>query len=247
MYTKQILLNNYLIRNPFAPGWVAKLWNNLVEWKERELIRLHLKLVESKLRLAHTGHLTADQKLNREHVIDLLHDYWDQGIFPKNTKYPGVRTPSIRDEEGTLCAMGFLLYATGEQHYVSKLACDHNHVYLEDVHEGPLFTWLQYHGIRKEEAVQIQPTYAYVFDPSLSPTIVTLLKAAPAVIGLIVLCTTLWMISGLFRMKKYRSFAISLIVCFILAYFAQFITAGVINLTFKEQEGFMRVPINLEI
>ena len=56
---------------------------------DKELIQLHLKLVEKTLREKYSSLLSKEQKKNRFLMLDVLHDYWLKGVFPKNTNHKG--------------------------------------------------------------------------------------------------------------------------------------------------------------
>src|SRR5262245_51823565 len=51
-------------------------------------ITLHLKLVESTLRLRSMSHLTGLQKQNRIALLDQLNNYWHNGLYPVNDYLP---------------------------------------------------------------------------------------------------------------------------------------------------------------
>jgi hypothetical protein len=79
-------------------------------------IRTHLEYVENLLRNKDVSELSADLQTKRNHLLDLLHDYWTNGVFPKNYDYADQRKPCFIDKDGTICAVGYLVeQTTGRQ------------------------------------------------------------------------------------------------------------------------------------
>lgn len=54
----------------------------------------------------------------------------------------------------------------------------HNLVYIDDVKEGPLISWLQRFGLSKQEAARIQPGYEGPNGPVLGIIAITIIAAA---------------------------------------------------------------------
>ena len=52
-------------------------------------ITTHLEYVEEELRKNPDRELTVEQQKNRALMIDLLHNYWTAGIFPRNQEHAG--------------------------------------------------------------------------------------------------------------------------------------------------------------
>ena len=75
-------------------------------------IRTHLEYVENLLRNKNVSDLSTNLQTKRNHLLDLLHDYWTNGVFPKNYDYVDQRKPCFIDKDGTICAVGYLLEQT---------------------------------------------------------------------------------------------------------------------------------------
>ena len=58
---------------------------------EKLRIQTHLMFVEKELRNKNISGLTKKQKRNRKKALDILHEYWLNGIFPSNYDYPEER------------------------------------------------------------------------------------------------------------------------------------------------------------
>ncbi len=61
-------------------------------------ISTHLEYVENLLRNKDVSNLSADLKIKRNHLLDLLHNYWMNGKFPKNYDYADQRKPCFIDK-----------------------------------------------------------------------------------------------------------------------------------------------------
>ena len=79
-------------------------------------IKTHLEYVENLLRKKDVTGLDEAQNERRELLLDLLHDYWTAGIFPRNYDYQNQRMSCFIDKDGRICAVGYLIepnYRTG--------------------------------------------------------------------------------------------------------------------------------------
>jgi len=129
---------------------------------EDERIRNHLENTEKLMLAKDYSHLNDELKNSRKNMIKLLHEYWKAGSFPTNTEFPMKRLPHIKDVYGVPCAMAYLIEQSGDVELVKELEKTNN-VFIKDVSDGPLIDWINKSGITKDEACQIQPSYA--FDP----------------------------------------------------------------------------------
>jgi hypothetical protein len=143
---------------PHRPAAVA-LSRAQAEAEEREAIASHLQRVEKALRAAPTGHLDEGRRLARAALLDELRAYHEAGVFPRNHAAPG-RVPVFVDDQGTHCAVGYLLHRTGEDGIVRSIRESRNLAHLPDLLDEPgLAVWLDAHGLEAGEAAWIQPAY----------------------------------------------------------------------------------------
>ncbi|HEX7023276.1 MAG TPA: hypothetical protein VF187_00540, partial [Gemmatimonadales bacterium] len=123
-------------------------------------LRTHFSMVERELVARDVSRLTASQRSARADLIGLLHRYSAAGTFPRNDFHPGRRVPYFRDAHGNLCAMAFLISATGRGDIVDRIARTRNNAYVAELADEPgLLEWIDQHGITVAEAARIQPTY----------------------------------------------------------------------------------------
>ncbi|MCE3280060.1 MAG: hypothetical protein K0S44_2251 [Bacteroidetes bacterium] len=127
------------------------------------LIQMHLSLVEKTLRNKTTNELSAEQRLNRLKCLDILHNYWMKGVFPKNL-YHTTRTPYFIDKFGTACAVGQLIISTGYGEFAKKVMEDNNNAYISELNScySEINEWATTFGFTVEELSWIQPCYGSV-------------------------------------------------------------------------------------
>ncbi|MCB0570413.1 MAG: T9SS type A sorting domain-containing protein [Phaeodactylibacter sp.] len=127
----------------------------------RELIQLHLKLVEGILRASEKPGLSTGQQKKREYCLDQLNSYWQRGLFPINT-YHSTPQPYFVDLYGTHCAVGFLLYKSGEATaLINDIREKHNYAFIAELVEmyPQLGQWAAENGFTVDELAWIQPNY----------------------------------------------------------------------------------------
>lgn len=127
-------------------------------------LRTHLAYVEGLLRARDVSHLTPRQRMNRALQLDRLHDYWQAGVFPRNTQRPG-RSPVFIDEEGRLCAVGHLVAASEGRAAAETIDADYRYALIEDITRPMLDAWALHNGFTRRELAMIQPSYCH-FDPN---------------------------------------------------------------------------------
>lgn len=132
---------------------------------DRELIQFHLQQVENTLRARYTGDLSEGQKKNRLRMLDVLHDYWVKGSFPKNTAHP-VRTPYFIDMYRTACAVGHLIISSGRPTFARKISQENNNGYMSElvVKYPEIIAWANEYGFTTDELAWIQPCYGAPLD-----------------------------------------------------------------------------------
>ncbi len=122
-------------------------------------IRTHLEYVESLLRNTDVSNLSVNLKTKRNHLLDLLHDYWTNGIFPKNYDFADQRKPCFIDKEGTICAVGYLIEQTTSRKVAEEINSKYKYDELLAMNNSTVDNWVLKSGLTKEECAMIQPTY----------------------------------------------------------------------------------------
>lgn len=125
-------------------------------------IKTHLEFVEKLLRNKRISHLTAAQKKSRAHLLDLLHDYWNAGIFPANYDYEGQRISCFIDKESRICAVGFLIEQTAGREIAEKINDGFQYSNITDMNDPLVEDWIASSGLSLLECAMIQPEYGYI-------------------------------------------------------------------------------------
>lgn len=121
-------------------------------------IQLHLNLVIEHLKANSPSSLNLNQLSNRLALLDKLQNYADNKIFPIN-QYHSVRTPYFVDVLGTNCAVGQMIYVSGNEELVAKITKEHNYAYIKDIHTKGILEWANEFGFTLDELKWIQPGY----------------------------------------------------------------------------------------
>lgn len=129
---------------------------------EADRLRTHFVVVERELLSRNVSALSSEQRAARAELVRQLRRYAAEGSFPRNEFLPG-QVPFFRDARGNLCAMAFLIAASGRGDIVDHVARTRNNAYVPELADEPgLAAWLDQHGLTLAEAARIQPTYGGV-------------------------------------------------------------------------------------
>jgi hypothetical protein len=162
---------------------------------ESDRIHRHLAGAEALLRRPDPATLTPAQRRARSEHIRRLHSYAERRVYPHNHDFEGGRRPYFVDRHGTLCAMAYLIAASGRRDIVDLVAqIMNNATVLElaaDPEIGPvLAAWLRDAGMTVAEAQRVQPEYEYTYDPENDPEISTSFAVSSAAVSSLCLVAT---------------------------------------------------------
>ncbi len=132
---------------------------------ENERIQTHLKYVELILRNKNVSNLNSSLLNNRKKMLDYLHNYWEANKFPVNEKYTNKRTPCFIDNNGTICAVGYLVEQSAGRKTAEYINNKFQYNFINEMQDATLTNWITNSGLTKEEYAMIQPSYY----PSPSP------------------------------------------------------------------------------
>lgn len=97
-------------------------------------------------------------KMKRFALLNHLREYIRRAEFPINSKY-NHRQPCFIDENGTYCAVGYLIQQTAGSELAEKINALFQYDYLSDMKLPDLDRWVAMSGFSLEELAMIQPTY----------------------------------------------------------------------------------------
>lgn len=124
-------------------------------------IACHLLYAEYVLRRQNTAHLDAKTRLKRERILDLLHEYALNGTYPKNYDYPGERKPCFIDQDGTICAVGYLVEQTEGRETAESINEQYKYAEIYEMDLDLIAEWAKDNGLTVKECAMIQPTYGF--------------------------------------------------------------------------------------
>ena len=121
-------------------------------------IREHLRRTEAALRDADHD-LTPERHRRRERHLDRLADYRERGDFPTN-RHRSDRVPLFVGDDGTPCAMAYLLREDGREDLVEAVMTAEPTTRIEELPDDhPVVEWAEANGLTRAEAARVQPTY----------------------------------------------------------------------------------------
>jgi hypothetical protein len=101
-----------------------------------------------------------DLEPRRAQILAAFQHYIDKGTTPRNMDLPW-RTPVFIDEEGTICAVGYLIESTEGRALPEKIAKSHRYDFIEDIAGAmpEVQQWVETSGFTIDEIERIQPAY----------------------------------------------------------------------------------------
>lgn len=121
-------------------------------------IRYHLTLVADYLRQHQPAALPTESQAQRQALLDTLTAYAAAERFPQNIHH-AERRPYFIDHEGTHCAVGYLMQASGHGQLARRISREQNYAYLADIRTPGVVDWAKQHGFALAELAWIQPAY----------------------------------------------------------------------------------------
>lgn len=139
-------------------AFLAEYGRPPTEADEKLRIRTHFLAVQ-KLLLARPA-TKPELASKRAAILAHFADYIAKGTTPKNAHLPW-RTPVFIDDEGTICAVGYLIEQTAGRSVAEKVASGHRYSYLEEIAKDlpEVKQWVEQSGLTLEELASIQPGY----------------------------------------------------------------------------------------
>jgi len=145
-----------------------KEWHNiepteaLLEQKvfqsEEAIITYHLQQVEQYLNQKEIIHLSQETIDCRKEGLEVLHGYWQKGLYPKNN-HLSYQVPFFIDDASTACAVGYIMQGTGHEALAEYIAETQNNAYVKEMVGKNIFAWATSYGFTVDELAWIQPAY----------------------------------------------------------------------------------------
>ena len=142
--------------NPAASRAAATAWHRA----EVSRIQAHIAGAESLVAAGDLARWSPAQRVARARNLALLRVYRERGVFPRNLDFPVRREPYFVDDRGVLCAMAFLVAASGRHDIIERIRATRNNARIRELaNDTALIAWLDEAGLTVAEAARIQPTY----------------------------------------------------------------------------------------
>lgn len=122
-------------------------------------IQTHLEYVENLLRQKNISDVSPALYKTRLQLLDLLHNYWVTGIFPRNYDDKENRKPCFIDKDDRICAVGYLIEKTAGRQIAEDINHKHQYQTLLSMNDKTVDRWIETSGLSKDECAMIQPTY----------------------------------------------------------------------------------------
>lgn len=126
---------------------------------ELQKVKAHLTFVHDYL-VEKSQNYPYQIKKKRIALLNVLAAYIEAESFPENVKYPG-RRPCFIDNNGTFCAVGYLVKETAGEALALKINERHQYSYIYDMDLAELDEWIANSGFSKTEIAMIQPAYDF--------------------------------------------------------------------------------------
>jgi hypothetical protein len=96
----------------------------------------------------------------RAELLGYLGDYRAKGTTPINTRL-AYRSPVFIDDDGRICAVGYLIERSVGRALPERIAASHRHAFLEDIAAAmpEVASWVETSGLTLDELASIQPGY----------------------------------------------------------------------------------------
>ena len=152
-------------------GFMAIKGHNPTSYdQEKERIQCHLLFVEYLLRKKDVSHLSSSKKRKRKKALGYLHQYAVAGVYPNNFDFVDERKPCFIDEEGNICAVGYLVQETSGRPTAESINEEFKYAAIYEMDLSLIQNWAEENGLTVEECAMIQPTYDWV--PNYQRTLV---------------------------------------------------------------------------
>lgn len=126
---------------------------------ESTRISTHLNYVYERLSAETAAQPNPALRKKRFQLLGYLKEYIEAGRFPVNTAYPEERRPCFIDENGAICAVGYLIERSEGRELAEHINQRFQYEKLLNMKDDRLEAWILRSGFTAQELAMIQPTY----------------------------------------------------------------------------------------
>lgn len=133
--------------------------------EDSEKVRMHTHLRYVRAMLAQQPATAPSLVRQRQTLLSFLDDYIALGITPRN-RHVAHRSPVFIDDDGHICAVGYLIERSVGRTVAEKIAATHRYDYLETIVATmpAAQAWVAASGFTLTELASIQPGYSAEVD-----------------------------------------------------------------------------------
>ncbi len=139
-------------------------------------VRTHLAFVHSLLSRRDTCAMPRELRDAREQNLARLHEYIDAGVFPRNERFSDQNRPCFIDDDGRICAVGYLVEQSAGRDAAERINAKCQHEFLSEMVLPELERWIATSGFSRLELALIQPGYPPRFYVTVTQTSATTVK-----------------------------------------------------------------------
>lgn len=128
-----------------------------------EHLRMHAHFTHVRSWLGSRDATKPELATRRAEILGYFDEYIAKGTTPQNAHLPW-RTPVFIDDQGTICAVGYLIERSVGRPLAEKVAKEHRYNVLEDIAKAmpEVRAWVESSGLTLDELASVQPGYTPV-------------------------------------------------------------------------------------
>lgn len=127
-------------------------------------VSTHLSFVHDLLSRRDASALTPEQRDARRENLARLREYIDAGVFPLNERYRDETRPCFIDDDGRICAVGYLVEQSAGRAAAERINTTFQYAFLSQMESPEIDEWIASSGLSRLELSLIQPGYAPNFQ-----------------------------------------------------------------------------------
>ena len=124
-----------------------------------ERVRIHLAYVHDLLSRRDSSALPPELREAREENLARFREYIDAGVFPQNHAYLGETRPCFIDDDGVICAVGYLVEQSAGRGVAEHINAKYQYSFIGEMQLPELDNWIARSGLSPLELAMIQPEY----------------------------------------------------------------------------------------
>jgi len=130
-------------------------------------VRTHLSFVHSLLSRRDISDMPPELRDAREQNLARFREYIDAGVFPRNHDYEDENRPCFIDDDGRICAVGYLVEQSAGRDAAERINAKFQYAFVSEMESPEVDRWIGASGLTRLELSLVQPCY----DPEFNVTV----------------------------------------------------------------------------